>query len=151
MRQAGFQATHIPYKGTGNASMDLLSGNVSMMFDTSTTALPYIRSGKLRGIAVGELRRIKAAPDLPTVAEFIPGFDASPWYAMTARACTPAEIVERLSTEWARVVARPEVQDRFAKIGVELLTMTPAATRDYIGQEFQKWGEISRASGAKNE
>ncbi len=151
MRQAGFLATHVPYKGTGNASVDLLAGNVSMMFDTATTAIPYVRSGRLRGIAVGQLQRIKAAPDLPTVAETLPGFDASPWYAMSSRAGTPTEIVERLSAEWARVVAKPDVQERFSKLGVELRATNPAATRNFIRAEFQKWGDISRASGAKNE
>ena len=151
MRQAGFQATHVAYKGGAQATVDLLSGNVSTMFDTANHALLYMRSGKMRGIAVGTLQRLKQAPDLPAVAETLPGFEATPWYAMTARAGTPAEIVERLSAEWGRVVAKPEVQERFSKLGVELLTMTPGATRAYFLSEFRKWGEISRASGAKNE
>jgi tripartite-type tricarboxylate transporter receptor subunit TctC len=151
MRQAGFKANHVPYKGTAGATVDLLAGNVSMMFDTATTALLHVRSGKLRGIAVGQVKRLAGAPDLPAVAESIRGFEATPWYALTARAGTPEEIVERLAAEWARVVARPEVQARFSKLGVELRTMTPAGFREYIRSEYDKWGGIARAGGAKNE
>jgi tripartite-type tricarboxylate transporter receptor subunit TctC len=151
MKQAGFQASHVPYKGTGGATLDLLSGNVSMMFDTATTALLHVRSGKLRGIAVAEPRRLPGAPDLPTVAETLPGFDAAPWYALATRAGTPSDIVERLAGEWARVAARPEIRERFSKVGVELQAMTPSAFRGYIRSEYEKWGAISRAAGAKNE
>jgi tripartite-type tricarboxylate transporter receptor subunit TctC len=151
MKQAGFKAAHVPYKGTGPATVDLLSGTVTMMLDTATTALVNVRGGKLKGIAVAEPRRLKQAPDLPAIAETIPGFDASPWYAMSARAGTPNEIIERLATEWARTAARPEVQERFGRLGVELRTTTPAEFRDYIRSEYDKWGTIIRASGAKNE
>jgi tripartite-type tricarboxylate transporter receptor subunit TctC len=151
MRQAGFKATHVPYKGTGPATVDLLAGTVTMMLDTATTALVHVRSGKLKGIAVAEPKRLKQAPDLPAIAETIPRFDASPWYAMSARAGTPQEIIDRLAAEWARTVARPEVQERFGKLGVELRSTTPAEFRDYIRTEYDKWGTIIRASGAKNE
>lgn len=151
MRQAGFKAAHVPYKGTGPATVDLLAGSVTMMLDTATTALVHVRSGKLRGIAVAEKRRLVQAPDLPAVAEAIPGFEASPWYAMSARAGTAQEIVDRLAAEWARTVARREVQERFAKLGVELQATTPGEFREYIRIEYEKWGTIIRASGAKNE
>lgn len=151
IRQTGFKAAHVPYKGTGPATIDLLAGTVTMMLDTATTALVHVRSGKLKGIAVAEPRRLKQAPDLPAIAETIPGFDASPWYAMAARAGTPQEIVDRLSAEWARTVKRAEVQERFGKLGVELRTTTPAEFREYIRTEYDKWGTIIRASGAKNE
>lgn len=151
MRQAGFKAAHVPYKGTGPATVDLLAGSVTMMLDTATTALVHVRSGKLRGIAVAEKRRLVQAPDLPAVAEAIPGFEASPWYAMSARAGTAQEIVERLAAEWARSVARREVQERFARLGIELQTATPGEFREYIRVEYEKWGAIIRASGAKNE
>lgn len=151
MRQAGFKAAHVPYKGTGPATVDLLAGTVTMMLDTATTALVHVRSGRLRGIAVAEKRRLVQAPDLPAVAEAIPGFEASPWYAMSARAGTAHEIVDRLAAEWARTVARREVQERFAKLGVELQATTPGEFREYIRTEYEKWGTIIRASGAKNE
>lgn len=151
MRQAGFKAAHVPYRGTGPATLDLLAGTVTMMLDTATTALVQVRSGKVRGIAVAERRRIAQAPDLPTIAEVIPGFEASPWYAMSARAGTAQEIVERLAAEWARSVARAEVQERYTRLGVELQTTTPGEFREYIRTEYEKWGSIIRASGAKNE
>ena len=151
MRQAGFKAAHVPYRGTGPATLDLLAGTVTMMLDTATTALVQVRSGKVRGIAVAERRRIAQAPDLPTIAEVIPGFEASPWYAMSARAGTAQEIVERLAAEWARSVARVEVQERYTRLGVELQTTTPGEFREYIRTEYEKWGSIIRASGAKNE
>ena len=151
MRQAGFKAAHVPYKGTGPATVDLLAGSVTMMLDTATTALVHVRSGKLRGIAVAEKRRLVQAPDLPAVAEAIPGFEASPWYAMSARAGTAQELVDRLAAQWASTVARREVQERFAKLGVELQATTPGEFRDYIRTEYEKWGTIIRASGARNE
>lgn len=151
MRQAGFKAAHVPYKGTGPATVDLLAGSVTMMLDTATTALVHVRSGKLRGIAVAEKRRLVQAPDLPAVAESIPGFEASPWYAMSARAGTAQELVDRLAAQWASTVARREVQERFAKLGVELQATTPGEFRDYIRTEYEKWGTIIRASGARNE
>lgn len=83
--------------------------------------------------------------------EYVPGFEATPWYALTARAGTPRDIVDRLSADWARTVAKPEIQERFSKLGVGLLKMTPDAFREYIRSEYEKWGAISRASGAKNQ
>jgi tripartite-type tricarboxylate transporter receptor subunit TctC len=150
-RQAGFKAVHVPYKGTAGATVDLLGGNVQIMFDTATTGLNHVRAGKLKGIAVGEARRISAAPDLPAIAEALPGFEATPWYALTARAGTPNEIVERLAAQWARLAATPEVQARFGKVGVEVRSMAPAAFRQYIRAEFDKWRDIARASGAENQ
>ena len=152
IRQARVSASHVPYKTSAAVTVDLLGGNVQMMFDTSITALQHVRAGKLRAIAVADLRRMSAAPDIPTIAESgFPGFETAPWYALTARAGTPRDVVELLASEWSRVIAKPDIQERFAKIGVGLRAQAPEVFRDYIQQEYEKWGAIIRASKTKND
>ncbi|MBI2960870.1 MAG: tripartite tricarboxylate transporter substrate binding protein [Betaproteobacteria bacterium] len=147
----GVQATHIPYKGSAAAATaDLLAGRVSMSFVNTSTTIPHIRSGQLRAIGVAELKRIAAAPDVPTIAESgLPGFEATSWFGLGTRAGTPREVIQRLSEAAARGVTRPEVVARLGKIGIEARPMGPEQFAEFIRAETGKWGDIIRRTAAK--
>lgn len=148
--KTGMQATHVPYKGSAPALNDLLAGHISMMFDNTTTCLPHVRSGSLRAIAVAEPHRIAAVPDVPTVAESgVPGFSATPWFGIVAKAGTPAPIVDRLNAAIREAMGNPAVQNRFAQLGVSIVGDTPAEFAAYMDVESRKWSEVVRVSGAK--
>jgi tripartite-type tricarboxylate transporter receptor subunit TctC len=150
---AGVEATHIPYKGSAaQATADLLAGRVQLGFVNTSTALPYVRKGQLRAIAVAEKTRIASAPQIPTLDEAgVPGFEATPWLGLGTRAGTPREIVERLSAIAQRALARPEIVARLARIGIEPRPMSPTQFAAFIAAETGKWGDIIRRSGAKAE
>ena len=149
--RAGLDALHVPYKGSAaQATADLLAGRVAMSFVNTSTTLPYIRSGRLRAIAVAETTRLAAAPDIPTLDEAgLPGFAASPWIGLGARAGTPHEIIERLNESARRGLARPAALARLAAIGVETRPLTSERFALFIRAENEKWREIIRRSGAK--
>ena len=146
-----FEVNHIPYKGSAGAATDLIAGHVSMAFDNATQALANVRAGKLRAIGVAERKRLALAPDLPTIEEQgVPGFEATSWLALTLRAGTAREIVQRMHAEAVRVMKRPEVVERFARTGVETRTSSsPEEFVAYIKAETEKWGGIIRATGAR--
>ena len=145
---AGVKLTHIPYKGAAPATMDLLAGQVSLMFNNMLSAMPHVKSGKLRAIAVTSARRSSAVPELPTIAETIPGFEASGWYGMFAPAATPRELIAKLNGEINRLMKQPDVAQRLAGDGVEAVTMTPAEFGAYLHSEIVKWGKVVKISGA---
>lgn len=146
----GIEMVHIPYKGSAPAIADLVAGRVDLMFDNTTSALPQVRQGALKAIAVAERRRLRAAPDVPTVDESgVAGFEATPWFGVVARAGTPRETVERLAGEIGRIVKRPDVDARFAALGVELRGTPPAEFARHIEAELAKWEKIVKVSGAK--
>lgn len=141
---AGLDMTHVPYKGSAPALTDVIGGQVSLMFDAGVSALPQVRSGKLRGLAVTSAARSSSAPDLPTVAEAgnLPGYEATIWFGLVAPAGTPREAVSRLSQEFARVSRQPALRERFAPQGVELASTTPEEFADIIRAEIPKWGKV---------
>lgn len=145
---AGVKLTHIPYKGAAPATIDLLAGQVSLMFNNMLSAMPHVKSGKLRAIAVTSARRSSAVPELPTIAETIPGFEASGWYGMFAPAATPRELIAKLNGEINRLMKQPDVAQRLAGDGVEAVTMTPAEFGAYLHSEIVKWGKVVKISGA---
>lgn len=149
----GVQAAHIPYKGSAAAATaDLLAGRVSISFVNTSTTMPHLRTGQLRAIAVAELERIAAAPDIPTVAESgVPGFEATSWFGIGARAGTPQQIIHRMSETAERAITRPEVRERLFKIGIEPRPMNPQRFAEFIRTETAKWGDIIRRTGAKAE
>ena len=151
--RARVEATHIPYKGSAaQATADLLAGRVAMSFVNTSTTIPYIQKGQLRAIAVAEKRRIAVAPDIPTVDESgLPGFEATTWIGLGARAGTPAELVHRLSEAAARALRRPETVARLSRIGIEPRPTTPEQFAAFIRAETGKWGDIIRRSGARAE
>jgi len=151
--RTGVEATHVPYKGSAaQAATDLLAGRVSMGFISTSTTLPHVASGRLRAIGVAELKRLRAAPDIPTLDESgLPGFEATPWLGLGTRAGTPREIVNRLAERSAQALARPEVEKRMASLGIEPRSMTPDAFATFLRTDSAKWADIIRRSGAKLE
>ena len=150
---AKVEATHVPYRGSAAmATIDLVTGRVAMGFVNTSTTLSQIRGGRLRAIGVAERQRIAAAPDIPTIAESgYPGFEATPWLGLGARAGTPREIIGRLNEAATRVLARPETIGRMEKIGIESRPMTVEQFTAFVRAETARWGDIIRRSGAKAE
>jgi tripartite-type tricarboxylate transporter receptor subunit TctC len=150
---AGVEATHVPYKSSAaQATTDLLAGRVAMSFANTSTALPHIRSGELRAIAVAEPTRIAAAPDIPTLAESgLPGFEATPWLGLGTRAGVPVDIIYRLADRASRALARPAAARRMANLGIEPRVMTSGEFAEFIRADTAKWADIIRRSGAKAE
>jgi tripartite-type tricarboxylate transporter receptor subunit TctC len=146
----GIDIAHVPYKGSAPALADLIAGRVDVMLDNTTSSLPQVRAGKLRALAVAEPKRIKAAPDLPTIAESgLPGFEATPWFGIVARAGTPKPIIDQLAERIGEIVRRPDIESRFAALGVELRGTSAAAFDAHIAAELTKWDAIVKRSGAK--
>ena len=150
---ADVDAMHVPYKGSAaQATTDLLAGRVAMSFVNTSATLQHVRDGRLRAIAVAELKRIDAAPEIPTLAESgLPGFEATPWLGLGARSGTPREIIHRLNDRASRALAHAEVARRMANLGVEARPMTPEQFAEFVRAESGKWADIIRRSGAKAE
>ena len=148
---AGVQMVHIPYKGAAPATADLLAGQVQLMFDNLANALPNVKAGKLRALAVTTLKRSPAVPDLPTIAESgLPGFDLTTWFGLLVPAGTPPEIVNRLNAEIVRVLNEKDMRDRLAAMGAEPPeNNTPQHFAVFIRSEAVKYAKVVKASGAK--
>ncbi|MEM5277102.1 tripartite tricarboxylate transporter substrate binding protein [Cupriavidus taiwanensis] len=141
---------HVPYKGSAPALTDLMGGQIQLMFDSMPSAMPFIKSGKLRAVAVTTTRRASALPDIPTVAESgLPGFDISTWYGLWAPRGTPAAVVEKLAAHAGAALKRPDVRQQYADMGAEPVGSAPADFARYNAAEGKKWAEIVRRSGAK--
>lgn len=151
--RTGVEAIHVPYKGSAaQATADLLAGRVSMSFVNTSTTLQYIAAGKLRAIGVAELKRIRAAPDIPTLDESgLPGFEATSWLGLGARAGVPREIVHRLAERSSRALAEPAVARRMASLGIEARPLMPEEFAGFLRADSAKWADIIRRSGAKIE
>jgi tripartite-type tricarboxylate transporter receptor subunit TctC len=142
---------HIPYKGNAPAITDLIGGQTQIMFATMPTVLPYVKSGKLKALAVIGNTRSPSLPDVPTVAETLPGFDVSNWIGIFAPAGTPAPIVSKLNTEIIKIMQQPNVQKRLEAEGAKFKVMTPEAFGVFQKNEAQKWAKTIRDSGLKPE
>ena len=146
---AGVNMVHVPYKGNGPAYTDLLGGQVSVMFPTIPTAIPHVRAGKLRALAVTTAKRTAITPELPTIAESgVPGYDVSSWYGLLAPAGTPAAVVAKLQREVARVLRLPDVSERLTPQGLDIVADTPGEFAAIIKSEIVKWAKVVKASGA---
>jgi tripartite-type tricarboxylate transporter receptor subunit TctC len=145
----GTSMTHVPYKGRQFAIPDLVGGSIQLMFDNMPSALPMAQEGKIRAVAVTTLKRSASAPDIPTVAETIPGFEAVTWFAMFAPAATPKPIVDRIQQEVVRVFKLPEVQDRLRTLGLDAVLSSPEDLATYQQAEIRKWSDVVRKSGAR--
>jgi tripartite-type tricarboxylate transporter receptor subunit TctC len=146
----GIDMVHVPYKGTGPAVTDLLGGQVQLMFNSMPVVLNLIKSGKLKGLAVGSPQRSPAAPDVPTVAEAgVPGFENVTWYGMFVPAKTPAAVVTTLNAEVVRIMADPEMAQRMASQGAEPRSTTPAELAAYMRVEYARWKKVITAAGIK--
>ena len=145
----GISMIHVPYRGGAPALTDMISGQVQVMFDNVPTSIEFIRAGKLRPLAVTTAQRSEVLPDLPTVADFVPGYEASAWYGVGAPKGTPAEIIDKLNSEINAILANPKTKSRFAELGASLIGGSPANFGKLIVEETDKWGKVVRFSGAK--
>jgi tripartite-type tricarboxylate transporter receptor subunit TctC len=149
---SGIDIVHIPYKGAAPAVTDLLGGQVSMMFDTGPSALPHVRSGKTRAIAVTTAKRSRLMPDLPTVVESgLPGYDVTTWFGLVAPSGTPREIVTKLNTEVVRILQAPEVKERLETQAADPVGNTPEEFAAIIRADIAKWGEVIKLAGVRIE
>jgi tripartite-type tricarboxylate transporter receptor subunit TctC len=145
----GINMVHVPYRGGAPAITDLLAGQVQVMFDNIPTCAEHVKSGKLRGLAVTSTTRSEVLPDLPVVADFLPGYEASAWYGVAAPKGTPPEIIERLNKAVNEILADPKAKTRFAELGALLL---PGSAMDFgklLADETDKWGKVVKFAGAK--
>ena len=147
----GTSMTHVPYKGRQFAIPDLVGGQIQVMFDNMPSALPMAKEGKIRALAQTTAKRSAAAPDVPTVAETVPGFEATTWFALFAPAGTPRELVQRLNAEVQRVFGLPDVQDKLRTLGLEPWISTPEELARFQANEITKWAKVVKDSGAKAE
>jgi tripartite-type tricarboxylate transporter receptor subunit TctC len=144
-RSAGVDMVHVPYKGSGQAVIDLLGGQVQMMFSGMSSVMQHIKAGKLRALAVTGAQRSPAVPEVPTIAESgFPGFEATAWYGVLATARTPKTIVNRLHDEIVRALALPDVKERLNNVGFELVGGTPDEFAAFIKSEIAKWTRVVR-------
>lgn len=149
---AGVKLTHVPYRGSAPAIADVIAGHVQMMFDTTQSALPYVKDGRLRALAVTASERIALLPDLPTLSESgLKGYVATAWNGVVAPKGTPDAIVAKMNADIVRVLAMPDVKQRFAELGATCPPSTPASFRAYVADEISKWGAVVQSSGAKVE
>ena len=147
---AGMKSLHVPYKGSAPATTDLLGGQVQSMLDNMVTLVPHVKSGKLRALAVTSKQRVSTFPDVPTVAESgLPGFETGTWYGIAAPAGTPPDIVDKLQREIVRILALPEITEKFVQQGLYPVGNTPAEFARYIEAERTKAGRIVKAANIK--
>ena len=147
---AGVDILHVPYKGSSFALTDLLGGQVQLMFDNMPSALPHVKAGKLRALAVTSPKRSSALPDIPTMdEEGLKGFDATSWFGLLAPAGTPKDIIAKLNAAAVKALATPEMRERLASQGAEAVGNTPEQFAAFIKAEIEKWAKIVKASGAR--
>ena len=145
----GINMVHVPYRGGAPALTDLIAGQVHVMFDNLPTSAEHVRSGRLRGLAVTGTARSHVLPDLPTVADFLPGYEASAWYGLGAPRNTPTAVIDRLNDAVNAILADPTSQGRFAELGASLLPGSPADFGKLLADETEKWGKVVKFAGAK--
>jgi tripartite-type tricarboxylate transporter receptor subunit TctC len=148
---AGVNMLHVPYRGGGPALTDLLGGHVQVTFDPEPILIEYIKAGKVRGLAVTTTMRSEALPDIPTMSDFLPGFESSAWFGVGAPKNTPAEIIQKLNTEINAGLVDSWMKARFADIGGTVLPGSPADFGKLIADETDKWGKVIRAANIKPE
>jgi tripartite-type tricarboxylate transporter receptor subunit TctC len=145
----GVQMIHVPYKGAGPATIDLLSGQITWMVGTILPSMPHIRSGRLRALAVTGAKRSPVLPDVPPVADTLPGFEASSWYGISAPGGTPRDTVSKLNQEIARRINTPDVRERIAGEGAEIIGGSADQFGAFYRAEIDKWAKVIRAAGLK--
>jgi tripartite-type tricarboxylate transporter receptor subunit TctC len=147
----GVDLRHVPYRGSPQALTDLLGGQVQVIFDPFPTSIEYIKAGELRPLAVTAARRLEALPDVPTLGEFAPGYEASGWVGVGAPKNTPAEIIDRLNKEINAALADPKMKARLADLGGAALPCSPADFGKFIADEAEKWGKTIKFAGIRPE
>ncbi len=148
---AGIEMTHIPYKGTGSLMPDLIAGRVPMIINPVLSVINQVNAGRLRLIAVTSSKRVSTLPDVPTVAESVPGYEAMSWYAMLVPAKTPPTIINKLQAETVRALKSPDIVDVLAKAGADPLGNTPAEADAFLKTEIARWGRVIKQAKVKIE
>jgi tripartite-type tricarboxylate transporter receptor subunit TctC len=143
----GVEMLHVPYRGSAPALTDLMAGRTQVMFDSISSSIEYIKAGKLRALAVTTATRLAALPDVPTVADTVPGYEVSGWFGLVAPRGTPQEIVEKLNREANAVLADPNTEARLAELGGTVLSLSPAAFGTLIADETEKWAKVVKFAG----
>jgi len=147
---AGIKMSHVPYKGSAPALTDVMAGQTDLMFDTMLSAMPHVKAGKLKAVAITSSQRSPVAPHLPTVAESgLPGYEAIAWNGLLAPAGTPKEVVARLNAELKKVLENPDVRQRFEAQGFAASWNSPATFGSFLQAEVDKWAKVVQVSGAK--
>ncbi len=147
---AGVDLVHIPYKGSGQVMGDVIGGQLALIFDQIVSSLPHVQGGKLRMLGITSAKRFPSLPDLPTIAESgVPGYESISWAGVAVPAGTPKEIVARLHAEIVKVLAMPDIRERFLRDGIETVGSTPEQFAEHIRRERIKWAKVVRDSGAK--
>src|SRR5690606_31807629 len=150
MQQAGIELTHVPYRGSGPALIDLIAGNIDLMFVDMPAAMAHMKAGKVRAIGVTSLKRSPALPDVPTVAEQgLPGFEVIAWFGVLAPAQTPQPIADRLSSEILKVMAKPQVIEKMQGLGTDPVAVPAAAFGAHIDKEIARWTSMVRDVNAR--
>ena len=149
--QTGTNLAHIPYKGGPPAVIDLVAGQVSVLFTAIPTAVTQVRAGRLRAIAVTGLKLVDAIKEVPTVAETVPGFESSQWWGMFAPPGTPADIIDKLNAEVGRILVDAEVKARFANEGADAIGGSPREFAAYLKTDYEKWGRVVKEAGIRPE
>ena len=147
--RTGVDMVHVPYKGTQPAQIDLLSGRVQIMFDVLPTHLAQIKSGRLKVLAVGVDKRVDLLPEVPAVAETVPGFDVSAFFGVVASSTTPRDLINKLGADFAKALDSPEVKGKLASLGMVAVGSTPDQFDAFIRSEIIKWAEVVKSAGAK--
>jgi tripartite-type tricarboxylate transporter receptor subunit TctC len=148
----GVEMLHVPYKGAQPALTDVVAGRAQLMFATSASAIPYIKAGRLRALAVTTTKRSATVPELPTLSEAgVPGFEAITWHGVVVPSATPAPLIERINREIVGVLQMPDLRERFESLGAEIAAGTPRDFADYIARETPKWAKVVKDSGARAE
>ena len=146
----GVDMQHVPYKGSAQAVGDVIAGHIALTFENITVVSPHVKSGRVRGLAVTNLKRSPVLPDLPTIAESgIPSFEAVGWFGLVAPAATPREIVAKLNGEVVRILGLPDVKDRISGFGAEIVTTSPDEFDRFNRAQIEKWAKVVRFSGAR--
>ncbi len=149
--QAGVFVTHIPYKGTALAIPDLIAGNVDVLFDSLPTGMPHVRDGRLRALGVTSLKRSPLAPELPPIADTLPGFESSTWFGLYGPKALPPEIVARVNAAANQALADPEVKDKLARLGIEPVASTPQQLATMVAADAAKWKRTVAERGIKSD
>ena len=150
-RMAQVNLTHIPYKGSGPSFQDLLGGHVSLTFDSLVQSLPYIKSGKLRALAVLGKNRLPLLPEVPTVGESVPGYDLTNWFGLVAPAATPRETIAKLHDDWAKALLNPEVRAKLSGMGADVVGNTPEQFGAFMRSESAKWAKLVKEADIRAE
>ena len=148
-QRAQLDMVHVPYKGTGPAIADLMAGQIDALFDGLPASTPYVRSGKLRLLAISSQQRLANHPGTPTMDEIVPGVSGFAWFGISAPAGTPRDIVERLQLEGRKVLALPELQARFAELGMVLSGRGQAEYTEFIADDIRRWTPVVKAAGVR--